>query len=449
MSSYITYRKEFEDIIIKGKLDEALKTLVPNSQEKIYLEFCEEFKKCSAQKKITKELNSIIDNARKIGLSNSLIRVFETRRDLLEYDLPSTPAEKKNKIIDELYRNYCNINLNHGPPFFARETKSENQGQKAENKTPLELTEKMIQAAINKMLKQNERDKNYRINSVPEKKRIEILMEYIDKDMPHAISTIESRVQIPFYLMTKEQFTKIINVFNGLKKDLNRAYYDIFTIEQIERLLKEVNNEMYINREILLTNLMEKKYNKLIRKLLKKNDLDEVKKLLWEVYEVYKTYSPKFMAGTLLYILKINKLKNLLEVKPFIEYVKNPIIDRRLYEQRKFYLNDIKNDTTYSLISLPSLYFEDISSHKFIEDLLIDFFLYEKAKPEDFKDYFKHDYLKKLEYIAKMYKGEEVKADEYSKYLTNPEYEELVKKIELTICEHNPKEFKIEEEVKI
>ena len=34
MSSYISYRKEFEDIIIKGKLDEALKTLVPNSQEK-------------------------------------------------------------------------------------------------------------------------------------------------------------------------------------------------------------------------------------------------------------------------------------------------------------------------------------------------------------------------------------------------------------------------------
>ena len=97
MSSYITYRKEFEDIIIKGKLDEALKTLVPNSQEKIYLEFCEELKKCSSQKKITKELNNIIDNARKIGLSNSLIRVFETRRDLLEYDLPSTPAEKKIK----------------------------------------------------------------------------------------------------------------------------------------------------------------------------------------------------------------------------------------------------------------------------------------------------------------------------------------------------------------
>ena len=450
MSSLITFRKEFEDFVLKGKLDEALKTLVPNSKEKIYLQFCEEFKKCFAKKEITKELESIITNAKKNNIPNTLIRIFETKRDLLEYDLPSTNKEKKEQIIEQLYKNYCGINFHYNAPFFAREKKSGKEGGQNEvNKTPLELTEKMIKNEIDKQLKQNERDQNFNFVNASKKKKIQILMDYIDNNMDRAIHIIESRVQIPFYLMTKEQFTKIINVFNGLKKDLNRAYYNIFTIEQIERLLKEVNNEMYINREILLTNLMEKKYNKLIRKLLKKNDLDEVKKLLWEVYEVYKTYSPKFMAGTLLYILKINKLKNLLEVKPFIEYVKNPIIDRRLYEQRKFYLNDIKNDTTYSLISLPSLYFEDISSHKFIEDLLIDFFLYEKAKPEDFKDYFKHDYLKKLEYIAKMYKGEEVKADEYSKYLTNPEYEELVKKIELTICEHNPKEFKIEEEVKI
>ena len=44
MSSIIGYRKEFEDIILKGKLEEALKALVPNSSEKIYLQFCEEYK---------------------------------------------------------------------------------------------------------------------------------------------------------------------------------------------------------------------------------------------------------------------------------------------------------------------------------------------------------------------------------------------------------------------
>ena len=49
MSSLITFRKEFEDIILKGKFDDILKTLVPNSAEKIYLQFCDEYKKCFVQ----------------------------------------------------------------------------------------------------------------------------------------------------------------------------------------------------------------------------------------------------------------------------------------------------------------------------------------------------------------------------------------------------------------
>ena len=123
MSSLIGYRKEFEDIILNGKLKEALKTLVPNSSELLYLKFCEEYKKCCAEKKITPELNKLLENARAKRLSNRLIQVLETKRDLLEYDLPSTPKEKKVKIIDELYKKYCGINLNYDAPFFVREKK--------------------------------------------------------------------------------------------------------------------------------------------------------------------------------------------------------------------------------------------------------------------------------------------------------------------------------------
>ena len=450
MSSFVTFRKEFEDIILKGKLNEALKTLVPNSNEKIYVQFCEEFKKCQEKKEITKGLNSIIENANKNHISNGLIKILETKRDLLEYDLPTTSKEKKDQIIDILFKKYCNINLNHNAPFFAREKKSEKEeNEKQKNKTPLELTEKLIKIQIDKMLKQNERDQNYKISGVPMNQRIPIFIEYIDKNLEQAYQIIDSRVEIPFFFMNKDQFSKVIKLFNGLKKRLNENYYNCLTIEQIERLLKEVKNEMYINNELLINLLMNKKYNILIKKALKKNSLDEVKKILWEVYEIYKNYSPKFMAGTLLYILKINRMQNLLELKPFIEYIKNPIQDNRLYQQRDYYIKNPKNDNNYSLINIPSINFQDISTHNFIENLLIDFFFYDKAKPDNFKPFFKQDYLKKLEFIAKMYKGEEVKPEEYSSYLNNAEYEELVKKIELTICEHNPKEFKIEEEVKI
>jgi hypothetical protein len=103
-------------------------------------------------------------------------------------------------------------------------------------------------------------------------------MDYIDNNIEQAIFIIESRVRIPFYLMNKEQFTKLIKLFNSLKKNLNDLYYDCFTIEQIERLLKEITNKMYVNMERLVNLLIEKKYNKLIKKAWKNNALDEVKK---------------------------------------------------------------------------------------------------------------------------------------------------------------------------
>ena len=120
------------------------------------------------------------------------------------------------------------------------------------------------------MLKQNERDQNFKINNTPERERIPILIEYIEKNIEQAFQIIYSRIRIPFFLMNKDEFSKIINLFNGLKKNLSENYYNSFTIEQIERLLKEVKNEMYVNKESLVNLLMNKKYNILIKKALRK-----------------------------------------------------------------------------------------------------------------------------------------------------------------------------------
>ena len=449
MSSLIEYRKEFEDYILNGNLEEALKTLVPNSNELIYLQFCEEYKKCCSEKTITPQLNKIIELAKSNRLSNRLIQVLETKRDLLEYDLPSTSKEKKDSIIDELYKKYCNLNLNYDAPFFVREKKSTvDQKGKAKNATPMNLTEKMIKEAVENDLKKNERDKKYRIRQFPEKKRHKMFLEILGKDKNLSMDIIYNRIKIPFYLMSKDEFTKVIEFFNEAPKDLSPFDYSSLTVEQIERLLKEVNNTKYVNKQSLVILLMGKKYNKLLIKARKVNDLDQIKEILWNIYEIYKKYCPELAQGILLYILKINKEMNILDIKPFIEYIKNPIITQ-LYLQRNYYNNELKNRSGFSSIHIPSIDFNEIKNHKFIEDLLIDFFIYNKAKKEDFSKYFKLKYLEKIEYISKIYKGEEVKLDEYNKYLTYDEYEEICKKTELTLCEHNPKEFKVDEEVKV
>ena len=466
MSSFIQYRKEFEDIVLKGNVEEALKTLVPNSNEKIYLQFCEEYKKCLSEKKITEELNNILERAKSNRLHMKMIQSLESRRDLLEYDLPSTSEERKNKIIDDLYKRYCGLNLNFNPPFFAREKRSKD-GIKDEkkNNTPLELTEKMINDAVENDLKRNEKDKIYKIKNAPLNKRNKIFIELIDKkeyDLCHQIfghayivhnqfnGTSEAkRIDIPFYLMNKDEFSKVIKFFNETQKDLNNFHYFSLTVEQIERLLKEVKNPKYLNKNNLIINLMNKKYHKLIRKSEKNNNMEELKKTLLEVYNIFKENVQEFLPGILLYILKINKEQNILDIKPFIEYIKNPIIDRTYYQQSYFYNQKLTNNFAHTLVHIPSINFQEINKHKFIEELLIDFFLYNKAKPEDFNKYFKQDYLEKLEYISKMYRGEEVKSDIYSKYLKDNEYEEIAKKTEITICEHNPKEFKLDEEIKL
>ena len=304
MSSIIGYRKEFEDIILKGKLEEALKSLVPNSSEHIYLEFCEEYKKCCEEKKISPELNQILEKAKSKRLSNKLIQVLETKRDLLEYDLPSTPQDKKDKIIDELYKHYCGTNLNHDAPFFVREKKSKDgQKKEAKNSTPIELTEKIIKESIDREIKKNERDKKYVIRNTPESKRHKIFLELLGKDDELCMDIIYNRIKILFYLMTKDEFTKVIEFFNRAKKDLGRFDYNTLTVEQIERLLKEVKNEMYVNKQNLVSFLMNKKYNKLLKKAKNKNDLNKVKEILKEIYEIYKIYTPELTQSILCMIL--------------------------------------------------------------------------------------------------------------------------------------------------
>ena len=46
MSQSLQYKKEFEQIVLTGNVEEALKSLVPNSKEKLYVRFIEELKSC-------------------------------------------------------------------------------------------------------------------------------------------------------------------------------------------------------------------------------------------------------------------------------------------------------------------------------------------------------------------------------------------------------------------
>ena len=291
-SELIPFKKELEDVIIKGNLKEALNSLIPNSIEFIYLEFCEEYKKCNSRKIMSKELISILEKAKKI--SYDLYEVLKTRKDLLEYDLSRTTKKRKNEIIDGLYERYCNKMLNYKAPFFVKEKLKQDNDMEIENedvnnsKAILELTDDIIKKKVEKIF-ENDLDfikiERY-FYYISDSKRIEIILKCIEKNSEKAAIIID-RNNVPFYLMKKDEFSKVIKVFNSCKYNIND--FRNMTREQIERILNEVNNPKYISKDKIISKLINKKYNKLLEDA--GNNLIELKNILVDIYNILTKFS--------------------------------------------------------------------------------------------------------------------------------------------------------------
>ena len=152
-----------------------------------------------------------------------------------------------------------------------------------------------------------------------------MFLEFLEKDIDECISIINSPPKvirennkkpliirdphIPYYLMTKDEFSKVIKFLNEANKNVDNFDFQSLTIEQAQRVLKEVDNPKYLNKINLVRLLMNKKYTKLINKAKIKNDLNELKNLLLEIYNIVKDYYKECLPQILLYILKINRIK--------------------------------------------------------------------------------------------------------------------------------------------
>ena len=438
-SDIISFKKEFEEVILKQNVSTALNSLIKDSKEYIYLQFCEEFKKCISNKVISEELKSILKNAE--SLPNNLFNILITRTNLLEYDLSSTPQERKNEIIDKLYTYYCNKRLDYNPPYFIEEKNEQDSDMEIEeegnnkNKDIYELTDDIIKKKVEFNLKIHSGFRGDEIDNSDYFKKIEIILRYIEKNENLAVKIINEK-KVPFYLMNEEEFSKVIQFFNSCKKTISN--YNHMTYEQLERLLNEVNNPEYISKDKILSRFINKKYDKLLEN--NEGDLNQIKSILGEIYNIFIKHSSKHCKEVLIYYLKINKMQDIYDINPFIEYLKL---------KRESSRDDDEDEDEDYILDVPNI---NISKNKlklFIEELLLDFFIYEKAKKENFIDLINKDTLERIYYISTLLKGEEHLSPINDKYITYQQYCLLAEKKEITICEHNPKEFKIEDEIKI
>jgi L-cysteine desulfidase len=169
---------------------------------------------------------------------------------------------------------YCTQQLDYDAPFFVREKKTKD-GLHSEkvNNTPLLLTEKMISDAIEKEIKKKSNDKKHKITNTPYNRRHKLFLEYLKKgETELCIDIIFRGTKIPFYLMTKDEFSEVITFFNEATKNIKLFDYSSLTVEQITRLLKEIKNEKYINTKDFVYYLMKKKYNELFQEFKEKKN---------------------------------------------------------------------------------------------------------------------------------------------------------------------------------
>ena len=279
----------------------------------------------------------------------------------------------------------------------------------------------------------------YEFNSIPLTQRNEYILKFIESDdNTDLVVEIINYNKPPFYLMTKEEFSKIIHFLKNCKYRI--SCYDNMTCEQIELLLNEVDNPKYISKNVLISHYIDKKYEKLIQGA--GNNLNELKNIVLEIYNLYQKYYPKYCPEVLIYILEINKKQNIMDINPLIEFFK--------CKYNKININDEDEDenSIKNIIDIPNIDIKTINISTFIENLIIDFFIYDKATIESFNEYKNELDLEKMFYIAKLLKGEELSPID-DKYITYSNYCDLAKKKEITICEHNPTKFNLEEDIKI
>ena len=231
MSQNIPYKKEFEQIVLTGNVDDALKSLVPNSKEQLYVKFIEELKSCKNNSKISEELNTIIKNIDQLTRDRELVRECELKKNLIEFDFPSTNEKRKKEIIDDLGKQYHGLNFNHRPPDFATKLKKKEENI---NKEPSILTDKLLQETIDKLYQRNRNNYTYEFNNTEEIKRNEVFAKILKSGDQAKIKTILDLRFNPFFLLKNDEFLLLIDYLNKTNIDYsNKFYLSKFTIEQI------------------------------------------------------------------------------------------------------------------------------------------------------------------------------------------------------------------------
>ena len=444
MSQSIPYKKEFEQIVLTGNVEEALKSLIPNSKEQLYVRFLEELKSCKKNSKISNELNKIIKDIDNITKDYQLVNECELKKNLLEFDLPSTNETRKKEIINNLGIKYHGLKFNHRPPDFATKLDKKEDNIKKE---PSILSDELLKELMDKYYRDRANNHTFEFTNMDELKRNEVFAKVLKSGDDEKIKKILDAGFNPFFLLKKDEFLLFINYLNKTNIDYsNKFNLSNFTIEQIEMMLDKIKNNKVIDLNDTMESYINKVYLEKLNNVNEQNDLEAQRKILLEIYDkVKKNPALNNYTSSIIYHLLSNGIEvNNYDLDMFLNYLKNPFSftwDFDYIFKRK---NNRMNNKAYNT-NFFDFDYDKVQKNELVNQYLEYFFMNKKADINTFKKYIEENYLEKYLYKAQILTGEISTYND--KLMSKMEYEDLCKSVEITICPHNKKCFKIDEPV--
>ena len=450
------YAKEYEEYLITGKED-TLNSLPSGSIEKEYFTLIRKL----LNEELTPELQKQIDEfLRRIPENQS----YRLKALNIFKKLQKNP-EKKTEIIQDIKMLFRLGNVKpHSKPVKYNKTTNNQKDENDINKLPstLNLDEyikinKFIQDIYDNKINPTEQEykkifgNNYNnfdldFNKIPEKTLVKIFSNL--KDYRYIINIVSRSMlyaNLDFFKhVIKSTLDECANNEEKKRDFRNHIFKNAHFLlnEQIEALL-----EYKDNFDNLVNELIIRKYSDISDdKIERVKNLKEIKLLL----NKHKYKDDQMTRSVLFSILDLNAKMNIFELDTFIEYIQVPLHNNHsIYNIDKNLANKIvNNNNRQNIFFLPQMISPDLyGDQQLIEKYLKHFFLKDKIAFEKLHKYFNENFIKKFYSKIQFYLGNEQPTKD--NILSPEEISDLMKETQLTICDYNKEEFKVNDDVEL
>lgn len=455
MSYYIDYSKEFEKIVLTGDVTDALKNIVPKSIQDYYIRFLSEIKKTYTTQTMTKELQKIFKEIKESQFHSDFISECEKRYNLAEFELKTTSKERKKEIIDYLNYAFCGVNFDASKPDFASKFDSTTENKQNIEEYPCVLTEEMIKKETKKFYATRIKSLTSRLTYSTKKEVLEYITSLIkEKKLDELCKLISASQTMKLDTMIPDElFDKFLSLIKQAQNLNLQPFLDCksFTLSQLSKILKELSTTTIIDKNEIMHSYINKKYEERLFKLRK--DTKAQRDVLIEIYKEIKQHSgfDNYLSSLLVQILELGKEIDKYDYELFIDYLNNPMKSKS-YDCPAFLSNEImENNVNVYNVNQISVDYEIFASNTIVDDYLKYFFMNKKATQNNFDKYLSREYLDREYFKACILRGDNVQYNPslHSNIISKDNYEQLIKKAEITVCSHNKQIFSVDEDVKI